>query len=1529
MPYLTPDAKNQLSRTIRSLRDRLLTDLHNAAESTYRLSISKLDKAGLAEAPREQRRRLEDWLDEQVRAEAAPFTLKGDKLDKAKGEIRDRSLQNAIKLAAATLLNRLIVIRQVEALGLLRNKVVTGGWSSPAYREFRDFAPDLCNSYTEGYDFKYNTEGYGFLLSLLYDELALDLPGLFGQVGLTELFPIPASTLRAVVEALDALDPDTWRDDTTLGWVYQYWNDPEREALDDKLNSGGKVEPHEIASKTQMFTERYMVEWLLHNSLGQQWLAICQNNGWTPDVVADGTLDRLEERRKDWREKRDRGEVALDALMPIESEQEERWKYWVKQPPLTPLSSGRGAGGEGQSLQNADYSQLAGRNRQIPSALLEKAKQLRQEQTSAESLLWKCLRNRQLNNAKFRRQHNIGQIIADFYCHEAKLIIELDGGIHQQRQAEDRIRDEWAASNGIRVLRFPNKRVFDDVEEVLSEIAAALSPQPLTPSPQGEGRQEDGSTPLFPGRGAGGIDATAASRRVGKPMSASIRHLKILDPACGSGHFLIIAFGLLFAFYQEEARHRGETWTDRDIVEAILTHNLHGLDLDPRAVQIAAAAMYLKAKALCPQAELKVLNLVASNLNLAALPEDDPALVELRQEVTASTGIPEELTNQIVQGLKGADAWGSLLKVDDEVDRAIAEYEQQLYKQGELFAPDSEGAKDQETVDENAPAPREDKTTRDILIEKLERFLTLRTRGDDLGLRLRGEQLAAGVRFLRLVREDAYDLVIGNPPYQGTSKMKDAKYVAKHYKRAKADLYAAFLQRGLELAKPGGLSALLTMRNWMFISQYSDIREFLIDTYDLRVVGDLDRGAFDELAAGPGGVSVATSVFVCSKPREKHEAIALRPSPIGSVLHDLGKKKAAILSQIGRYQFEIQRFDGIKEKPIIYWWNEDFLENYSLTQKLEDVSPARFGVNTGNNTRFLRKSWEPSHFTIQSLRHPLSDQFPNSRIRWQRYVKGGADSPWIDPCNNLANWLFNGLEMKAYAEYLYRSYSRQIRNERYYFLPGVAFAKIGSNFSGRAHRFASIIDSAGSSVYPSNTSNVVCLFNSSIAKKVLESLNPTVNFQVGDVNRLPLFPIESADEIFANLDRAFTEHEAARETSVEFHQPGPSCWAYAQTWAQQAVDRPPGAPLPNWHPQYDQPPAVNWVSYAVGLALGRFPLSPHPLTPSPRAGEGGQETLPHGILYLSAYSGDRPDSKDTLSHPACQPLQTAWAEYGSAIVPGKTLRDWLRLNFFKDVHVSMYEQRPIYFPLSSERKNFVALITIHRWQDSTLTDLLAEYLVPEQAQLDGEIADLLGTKSQGDAKALASAEKRYTELMQLKTELDGFIQLVRQCAEVGPPPAKTSDPQPEVAAKYRMNLDDGVMINSAALWPLLDPQWNKPKKWWSELCTAKGRKDYDWAHLAARYFPQRVDAKCQSDPSLAVAHGCFWQYHPAKAYEWELRLQDEIGPDFTLDEANSATLRHQFETAHPQIVAELREKEEKRRERKYKKRAKDQLSLKV
>ena len=228
-------------------------------------------------------------------------------------------------------------------------------------------------------------------------------------------------------------------------------------------------------------------------------------------------------------------------------------------------------------------------------------------------------------------------------------------------------------------------------------------------------------------------------------------------------------------------------------------------------------------------------------------------------------------------------------------------------------------------------------------MERLERVLNLRTSGDDLGLRLRGEQLAAGVRFIRLVREGMYDLVIGNPPYQGASKMADAKFLAAQYPKGKADLYAAFLERGLQLVKPGGISAMLTMRNWMFIQQFSAIREYLLEHFDLCILGDVDRGAFEEIVDEV--VSTTMSIFQNAKPNEKN-SIAIQPTPLNDNARDsqrTNRKKAAVLAQVGRFEFRSDRFRAIKEQPIVYWWDEEFIDRYSETSKMGDESDVKQG----------------------------------------------------------------------------------------------------------------------------------------------------------------------------------------------------------------------------------------------------------------------------------------------------------------------------------------------------------------------------------------------------------------------------------------------------------------------------------------------------------------------------------------------------------------------------------------------------------
>ncbi len=1306
---LTPEAKRLLAETIRGtaqdpergLRARLLRAIHDEADRRYRLSVPISD-AGLDEMHRRRRERIEAWIDEGARA-TNPKTKPELKA------LKDRLLAQAEKEAAATLINRLVLVRQLEALGLSKPAVLTGGWNSKGYREFREFAPALCTNGTSD-----TTEGYATLLQLLYDELAIDLPGLFGDVGLTRLFAIPAATLRDVVETLD--DPElasAWTDDTTLGWVYQYWNDPDREALDAKIKGGGKIEPHEIASKTQMFTERYMVEWLLQNSLGLTWLAMCTKRGWTAD--AERALPVLDARRAEWRKRREAGEVALDALMPIEGELESHWKYYVPQP--------------------------------IP----------------------------------------------------------------------------------------------DD--------AVANAPE-------------------------------------------TVRSLKILDPACGSGHFLVIAFDLLTALYREEARHLSTKISDCEIAESILENNLHGIDIDPRAIQIAAAGLHLKAKSLASDSRPKSVNLVAPVLQLGNLPANDPAVVHLRQELTREVGIPEELTNRLFTSLAGVDYLGSLLKVDAAIEDAIQNVELDFARtrgQGDFY--------NGFPTEQVKRSPGEAKAT---IIDKLEHFLAKHSTSEDLGLRLDGEQLASGVRFVRMAKEGSYDVVVGNPPYQGLLKTSSLGYVAQNYQRGKADLYAAFLERGVELARPGATSAMITIRGWMFLDQFDELRSHFLKQQRVSLIADLHFGAFSSMK----DVSVAMTCIQrlaatagCS--------VAIRPVDHAWVVRDVGqprRNEAGLIAPHHRYDFDPLAFEVIDGEPIVYWWNAEFLARYAAAQKLGDVSPVRQGAASCNNTRFLRRPWEVRHRQVLLVLVRDNGAIDLGRTAWVPYIKGAEGRAWCEPVDDVIRWAVAGLEVRSYSQHLYGSYTRTIKNESFYFRRGVAFTSTGSRCRARVHRYRSIFDVKGQSVFPDDLASVCCLMNSTVSGFVLESLNPSISFQVGDANRLPVFPIRYASIIYARIDAAFAAHEAAREPSVEFRRPGPSSWRYAQEWAQEAVDRPEDAVLPAYQGTCDPHGSDAIMSFAVGIVLGRFGAE----------GEGVLDNalpmpLPADTLFIAS------EGLDSLDHEACKRLGDVWNEHGEILGEGDDLRTYLRKSFF-DRHKKLYDRRPIYFPLSSSRKNFVAFVSIHRWQDDTLSILLADYLVPAKRRLEGELEDLRTARA--SAKNQGRAERRFTEVQKLLEELNDFIENVTEIADNGPPPPDEKTPKREMDARYLMDLDDGVMVNSAALWPLLEPQWKDPKKWWRELAAAQGKKDYDWSHLAARYFPTRVRKKCHEDPSLAVAHKCFWELHPAKAYAWELRLQDEIRPDFTIDEPDSDAARTKFLAEHEQEATRIRADELKRRARK-------------
>ena len=184
---LTPEAKSTLSSTVRGLRTRLIHDLLQFADGEYQFS-REASKANLDDARSRRRQKLDAWIDEQRRAEKPRAKEKPE-------DTRKRWLLEAIKTVASTWLNRVVLIKHLEALELSKPKVITGGWNSHGYRRLRDFGQALL--------LESDTEGYGLLVQLLFEELSLDLPGLFGEVGLERLFPLPHSTLRALIETLD------------------------------------------------------------------------------------------------------------------------------------------------------------------------------------------------------------------------------------------------------------------------------------------------------------------------------------------------------------------------------------------------------------------------------------------------------------------------------------------------------------------------------------------------------------------------------------------------------------------------------------------------------------------------------------------------------------------------------------------------------------------------------------------------------------------------------------------------------------------------------------------------------------------------------------------------------------------------------------------------------------------------------------------------------------------------------------------------------------------------------------------------------------------------------------------------------------------------------------------------------------------------------------------------------------------------------------------------------------------------------
>jgi hypothetical protein len=375
-----------------------------------------------------------------------------------------------------------------------------------------------------------------------------------------------------------------------------------------------------------------------------------------------------------------------------------------------------------------------------------------------------------------------------------------------------------------------------------------------------------------------GADRTPAPRK-------RLADITLIDPAAGSGHFLIEAFDLLFEMYKEE----GEITSDAQICASIFENNLFGIDIDERAVQIAALALLMKAWEKARDFVPRRINLVAANIRL---PKGTNHLEKFLKNHPEDYAIRPALET-IVGALDHADEIGSLLEVDEPLDRRLAQLREAYGRRVKhLF----DGADDPE------------KWKRGI-IERLREHFNAEATAEDLSERFFGEAGEKGLSLLDLLSR-RYDVVAANPPYMGSKNMGPVlkKHVERYYAAGKRDLYAAFILKCLRLAAPGtGRVAMVTQQSWMFLRSFADLRALdddkrkkmprafggvLRDT-TIETLAHLGEHAFNDPAAA--GAFVTAFVLATAIPPADHRLTAFRL--IGPKSPE--EKAALLLSAIG------------------------------------------------------------------------------------------------------------------------------------------------------------------------------------------------------------------------------------------------------------------------------------------------------------------------------------------------------------------------------------------------------------------------------------------------------------------------------------------------------------------------------------------------------------------------------------------------------------------------------------------------------
>ena len=914
------------------------------------------------------------------------------------------------------------------------------------------------------------------------------------------------------------------------------------------------------------------------------------------------------------------------------------------------------------------------------------------------------------------------------------------------------------------------------------------------------------------------------------------RDLRVLDPACGSGHFLLYAFDLLLAIYEEayadpespKSEATGKTLAeDYPSLDAlriaapglVLAHNLHGVDIDPRCAQIAQLALWMRAQrayrdfgiARGERAQIRRTNIVVAEPLVA----DE----QLAKEFVAKLGDVElgRVFTSLVESLSLAGDLGLLLRVEKLV-------KQPAKGQLKLLAPPEERIRD-----------------------ALDRFVREEESATNTRRRLFADDTAHGVALLG-VAERKFDTVLMNPPF-GDFVGRSHQEAKKQYPAGANDIFTAMVLRGRELLSDGGRLGAITSRAFSLGRDHRRFRETLLGEagHRLALLLDLGGGVLDQAL-------VETAAYVvgdgCSE-------LAVRS------LTEVADKEAAARERMGWELFDHAHFRSMPMFQLVY--KLERTQGSALSDRTQSLEPAfgrvTKGLSTPDNFRFLRLRWEIAPDAVER--------------GWQLCAKGGDYGWFSGDLYLLVDRRDDGKEMAAASELADGNIARTRQSSTYYGRPAATWScRSQKGFSARRlrrgacflHKSGVIIPTA-ESVDERALPAVVAALATSEYQALISAQSRFGAYETGMVGLLPVpSRLIDSSEDWTELPRLIDAFESHDERALLFKQPCPQNWNPSAKLSP-AFDRLESRLSRYGHTldatvrrfEVERVEAVRteiehvaaWRSFAFGLAIGRWrpdalnsdsPTNEGDLFADLGAAPGVQATR----LDAAILADDEGSPNDVVARVAAsiEGAEEAGLVASQAFsVDRQELRRWFGRDFFP-YHLGLYSrsqrEAPIYWQLATPSAGYSVWLYLHAFSKDTIFRVQNDYVAPKLAHEERRLESLTSELRDG---ATAAQRKELATREALVDELRAFLDEVKR-----------------VAPLWKPNLDDGVVINFAPLWRLVpqNKSWQKElKSTWDSLCEGK----YDWAHLAMHLWPERVVPKCTKDRSLAIAHGLeevFW-----------------------------------------------------------------------